>query len=153
MKIICIGRNYAAHAIELGNPVPKEPVIFIKPDSAIIRNNQPFFVPNFSQDIHHEVELVLKIKKTGKNISEKHANKYYDHIGIGIDFTARDLQSKFKKKGLPWEKAKGFDGAAPLGKFKPKIDLKDLLKAIRWQNKNILKYKKSTNVIIVNKRT
>lgn len=126
MKIICVGRNYADHAKELKNPVPKEPVIFMKPDSAIIRNNQPFFIPKFSQNIHHEVELVLKIKKIGKNVSEKYANKYYDQIGIGIDFTARDLQSKLKDKGLPWEKAKGFDGSAPLGKFVSKTKIKDL---------------------------
>ncbi|HIA36289.1 MAG TPA: FAA hydrolase family protein [Flavobacteriales bacterium] len=126
MKIICVGRNYADHAKELKNPVPKEPVIFMKPDSAIIRNNQPFFIPKFSQNIHYEVELVLKIKKIGKNVSEKYANKYYDHIGIGIDFTARDLQSKLKEKGLPWEKAKGFDGSAPLGKFISKTNIKDL---------------------------
>ena len=126
MKIICVGRNYTDHAKELKNPVPKEPVIFMKPDSAIIRNNQPFFIPKFSQNIHYEVELVLKIKKIGKNVSEKYANKYYDHIGIGIDFTARDLQSKLKEKGLPWEKAKGFDGSAPLGKFISKTNIKDL---------------------------
>ncbi len=126
MKIICIGRNYADHAKELNNPIPKEPVIFMKPDSSIIRNNQPFFIPKFSNEIHHEVELVIKIKKIGKNISEKYANKYYDNIGIGIDFTARDLQSKLKEKGLPWEKAKGFDGSAPLGKFISKTKVKDL---------------------------
>lgn len=123
MKIICVGRNYADHAIELNNPVPMEPVIFMKPDSAIIQNNQPFYIPKFSQEIHYEVELVLKIKKTGKNISEKYASKYYDYIGIGIDFTARDLQAKLKEKGLPWEKAKGFDGSAPLGKFISKFNL------------------------------
>ncbi|MBL4755280.1 MAG: fumarylacetoacetate hydrolase family protein [Flavobacteriales bacterium] len=120
MKIICIGRNYANHAKELNNPIPKEPVIFMKPDSSLIRNNQPFFIPDFSDDVHHEVELVVKINKLGKHIAKKFAHKYYDEIGIGIDFTARDVQSKMKEKGLPWEKAKGFDGSAPLGKFLPK---------------------------------
>lgn len=120
MKIICIGRNYASHAKELNNPIPKEPVIFMKPDSSLIRNNQPFFIPEFSTDVHHEVELVVKINKLGKHIDKKFAHKYYNEIGIGIDFTARDLQSKMKEKGLPWEKAKGFDGSAPLGKFLPK---------------------------------
>jgi 2-keto-4-pentenoate hydratase/2-oxohepta-3-ene-1,7-dioic acid hydratase in catechol pathway len=120
MKIICIGRNYASHAKELNNPIPKEPVIFMKPDSSIIRNNQPFFIPEFSTDVHHEVELVVKINKLGKHIDKKFAHKYYNEIGIGIDFTARDLQSKMKEQGLPWEKAKGFDGSAPLGKFLPK---------------------------------
>lgn len=126
MKIICIGRNYASHAKELNNPVPKEPVIFMKPDSAIIQKNQPFFIPDFSNDVHHEVELVVKINKLGKHIAKKFAHKYYDEIGIGIDFTARDLQSKLKEKGLPWEKAKGFDGSAPLGKFINKKTLKSV---------------------------
>ena len=120
MKIICIGRNYASHAKELNNPIPKEPVIFMKPDSSLIRNNQPFFIPEFSEDVHHEVELVVKINKLGKHVDKKFAHKYYNEIGIGIDFTARDLQSKMKENGLPWEKAKGFDGSAPLGKFLPK---------------------------------
>ena len=126
MKIICIGRNYASHAKELNNPIPEEPVIFMKPDSSIIRNNQPFFIPDFSTDVHHEVELVVKIHKLGKHIDKKFANKYYHEIGIGIDFTARDLQSKMKEKGLPWEKAKGFDGSAPLGKFVPKSTFSDI---------------------------
>jgi len=126
MKIICIGRNYANHAKELNNPIPKEPVIFMKPDSSIIRNNQPFFIPDFSNDVHHEVELVVKIKKLGKHIAKKFAHKYYEEIGIGVDFTARDLQSKMKEKGLPWEKAKGFDGSAPLGKFLPKSTFENL---------------------------
>ncbi|MBL4578187.1 MAG: fumarylacetoacetate hydrolase family protein [Flavobacteriales bacterium] len=126
MKIICIGRNYASHARELNNPIPSEPVIFMKPDSSIIRNNQPFFLPDFSNDVHHEVELVVKIKKLGKHIAKKFAHKYYDEIGIGIDFTARDFQSKLKEKGLPWEKAKGFDGSAPLGKFVSKEIFKDI---------------------------
>lgn len=126
MKIICIGRNYAAHAKELNNPLPAEPVIFMKPDTALIENNQPFYYPDFTQDLHHEVEIVLRICKQGKHIEEKFANKYYDKIGIGIDFTARDLQDKCKAKGLPWERAKAFDGSAPLGRFIDKSDIKDL---------------------------
>lgn len=117
MKIICIGRNYAEHAKEMNAPVPAEPVFFLKPDTAIIKNNLPFYYPDFTKEIHHEVELVLKINKPGKNIDEKFANKYYEEIGIGIDFTARDIQAKCKEKGLPWEKAKAFDGSAPIGKF------------------------------------
>jgi len=117
MKIICIGRNYAKHIAELQNERPTEPVIFIKPDSSILLKNNPFIIPPFSQDIHYEVEVVIKIKKIGKFIDQKFANKYYDEIGLGIDFTARDLQSKLKEKGLPWEKAKGFDGSSVVGKF------------------------------------
>ena len=117
MKILAIGRNYADHAKELNNPVPTEPVVFLMPETALIRNNKPFFYPDFSNDIHYEVELVIKINKLGKNIDEKFAHRYYDEIGIGIDFTARDIQSKLKSKGLPWEIAKSFDGAAPLGDF------------------------------------
>ena len=126
MKIICIGRNYAEHAKELNNAIPAEPLFFLKPDSAIIRRNLPFFYPGFSKDVHHEVELVLKINRLGKNIAERFAHKYYSEIGIGIDFTARDIQKECKAKGLPWEKAKAFDGSAPLGKFLPKSSLADL---------------------------
>lgn len=126
MKIICIGRNYAEHAKEMNAPVPAEPVFFLKPDTAIIKNNLPFYYPDFTKEIHHEVELVLKINKPGKNIDEKFANKYYEEIGIGIDFTARDIQAKCKEKGLPWEKAKAFDGSAPIGKFIPKKKLTDI---------------------------
>ncbi len=126
MKIICIGRNYAEHAKEMNSPVPSEPIFFLKPDTATIKNNLPFYYPDFSQDIHHEVELVLKINKPGKNIDVKFANKYYDEIGIGIDFTARDIQAKCKEKGLPWEKAKAFDGSAPIGKFISKRTIADL---------------------------
>lgn len=126
MKIIAIGRNYIDHAKELNNPIPKEPVFFLMPETALIRKNQPFFYPDFSKDIHYEVELVLKINKLGKNIAEKFAHRYYDEIGIGIDFTARDVQAQLKQKGLPWEKAKAFDGAAPLGKFLPKADFEDV---------------------------
>jgi len=114
MRIFAIGRNYAEHIQELNNERPDEPVIFTKPDTAIIRNNGPFFYPDFSKDIHHEVELVLRICKEGKNIEEKFASKYFDAIGIGIDFTARDIQQKLKEKGLPWDIAKGFNGSAPI---------------------------------------
>lgn len=126
MKIICIGRNYAAHVKELNNEIPENPVFFLKPDTSIIRNNAPFYYPDFSTDIHHEVEIVLKISRLGKNIDRKFAHRYYDEIGIGIDFTARDLQNECKKKGLPWEMAKAFEGAAPIGKFLPKASIPDL---------------------------
>ncbi len=126
MKIICIGRNYSGHAKELNNPVPTNPVFFMKPDTALIQNHNPFFYPEFSNDIHYETELVLKICKNGRHVEEKFAHKYYDQIGIGLDLTARDLQSNCKKKGLPWEIAKAFDNSAPLGKFLPKSDFKDL---------------------------
>lgn len=126
MKIIAIGRNYTEHAKELNNPVPDEPVIFLMPETALVRSNKPFFYPDFSNDIHYEVEIVVKINKLGKNISKKFAHRYYDEIGIGIDFTARDLQSKLKEKGLPWEKAKAFDGAAPLGDFINKKELPEV---------------------------
>ena len=117
MKILCIGRNYADHISELNNERPSEPVIFLKPDTAILKDNEAFYHPDFSNDIHHEVEIVLKINKVGKNIEAKFAHKYYDEIGIGIDFTARDVQSKLKEKGLPWEKAKAFNGSAPISGF------------------------------------
>lgn len=127
MRIFCIGRNYVEHIQELNNERPDDPVIFTKPDTALIRNNAPFYYPDFSKDVHHEVELVLKIGKEGKNIEEKFAPKYYDSIGIGIDFTARDLQQKLKTKGLPWDLAKGFNGSAPLSdKFIPVSEFNDL---------------------------
>jgi 2-keto-4-pentenoate hydratase/2-oxohepta-3-ene-1,7-dioic acid hydratase in catechol pathway len=126
MKIICIGRNYAEHAKEMKSEVPKEPVFFMKPDTALIIRNQPFFIPDFSEEVHHEVELVLKINRVGKNIEERFAHKYYSEIGIGIDFTARDLQSICKEKGLPWERAKAFDGSAPIGLFLTKDVFQDL---------------------------
>lgn len=125
MKIICIGRNYAEHAKEMNSAVPSEPVFFLKPDTSLIKDNQPFYYPDFSKEIHHEVELVLKINKPGKNIQTQFANKYYNEIGIGIDFTARDIQAECKKNGLPWEKAKAFDGAAPIGKFIDKKQFTD----------------------------
>ncbi len=117
MKIFCVGRNYSDHAKELGNTVPENPVIFSKPDTALIKNGEPFYLPDFSNDVHHEVELVIRISKMGKKIQEKFASGYYSEIGLGIDFTARDVQSALKEKGLPWELAKGFDGSAPLGNF------------------------------------
>lgn len=127
MRIFCIGRNYVEHIQELNNERPDEPVIFSKPDTALIRNNGPFYYPDFSKDIHHEVELVLRICKEGKNIEEKFAHKYYDSIGVGIDFTARDLQQKAKEKGLPWDIAKGFNGSAPLSdKFIPVSEFRNL---------------------------
>ena len=120
MKIICIGRNYVDHIEELKNEKPSEPVIFLKPDSSILRKNRPFFIPSFSNDLHHEVELVLKIDRVGKNIARKFASRYYSSVGLGIDFTARDLQNKLKAKGLPWEKAKAFDNSAVISdKFIP----------------------------------
>lgn len=127
MRIFAIGRNYVEHIQELNNERPDEPVIFTKPDTAILRNNAPFYYPDFSNDIHHEVELVLRICKEGKNIQEKFANKYYDAIGVGIDFTARDLQQKAKEKGLPWDIAKGFNGSAPISdKFIPVSEFRNL---------------------------
>lgn len=128
MKIIAIGRNYVEHIAELHNERPKEPVIFTKPDTALVRNNQPFYIPDFSNDIHYEAELVLRICKMGKNIHERFARRYFDAIGLGIDFTARDLQSKAKEKGLPWALAKGFDGSAPISEFFPLDHFPDLNK-------------------------
>ncbi|WP_456442488.1 fumarylacetoacetate hydrolase family protein [Psychroserpens sp.] len=126
MKLICIGRNYTDHIKELENEKPTDPVVFLKPDTSILLKKQPFFIPDFSEDVHHEVEILVKINKVGKHISKKFAHKYYDHISLGIDFTARDLQSKLKAKGLPWEKAKAFDGAAVIGEWLPKENFKDV---------------------------
>ncbi|HXH98957.1 MAG TPA: fumarylacetoacetate hydrolase family protein [Sphingobacteriaceae bacterium] len=126
MKIIAIGRNYAEHAKELNNPVPTVPVIFMKPDTALLKDNKPFFHPEFSSDIHHEIEIVLKICKEGKYISEKFASDYFQEIGLGIDFTARDIQQKHKEKGLPWELAKAFDNSAPISRFISKQKFDDL---------------------------
>jgi 2-keto-4-pentenoate hydratase/2-oxohepta-3-ene-1,7-dioic acid hydratase in catechol pathway len=129
MKIICIGRNYADHAKEMNSPVPSSPMFFMKPDVAILRPGTPFFYPNFSKDIHFECEVVVKINRVGKNIAEKFAHKYYDEIGLGIDFTARDLQAKCKEKGHPWEIAKAFEGSAPISKefiSKSELDLDNL---------------------------
>ncbi len=126
MKIIAIGRNYADHIAELNNERPDEPVIFMKPDTALLTDNEPFYYPSFSSDIHFEVEILVKINNIGKNISKEFAHKYYSEIGIGIDFTARDLQTKLKEKGLPWEKAKAFNGSAPVSKFISKEKFQNL---------------------------
>ncbi|MEL6919358.1 MAG: fumarylacetoacetate hydrolase family protein [Bacteroidota bacterium] len=126
MKLICIGRNYTDHIKELANERPTDPVVFIKPDSAVLPKEQDFYIPEFSNDVHYEVEVLIKIKKVGKHIDEKFAHTYYDEVGLGIDFTARDLQSALKEKGLPWEKAKGFDGAAVIGNWVPKSKFKDI---------------------------
>lgn len=126
MKIICIGRNYTAHIEELKNEKPTDPVVFIKPDSSVLPKEQDFYIPDFSNDIHYEVEVLVKIKKVGKHIDAKFAPSYYDEIGLGIDFTARDLQQSLKEKGLPWEKAKGFDGAAVIGKWVSKEKFKNI---------------------------
>ena len=126
MKIICIGRNYSDHIKELSNQKPKDPVVFLKPDSAVIAKNQNFIIPSFSDDIHHEVELVVKINKVGKHIDNSFSHKYYDEIGLGIDFTARDIQNNLKEKGHPWEKSKAFDNSCMVGKFINKNNLEDL---------------------------
>lgn len=126
MKIICVGRNYAEHAKELNNPLNESPVIFLKPETALLQKRQPFFIPSFSDEIHHELELVIRINKVGKNIAEKFAYKYFDELTVGIDFTARDLQQQLKSKGLPWELAKAFDGSAPTGEFIPVKDFESL---------------------------
>ncbi len=126
MKIICVGRNYSEHAAELKNEIPQEPVLFLKPETAIIPKRMPFFIPDFSSNVHHELELVVRINKLGKHIQEKFAHKYFDEITVGIDFTARDLQTQLKKKGLPWEKAKAFDGSAAVGRFVSKSQYKNV---------------------------
>lgn len=132
MKIFCIGRNYVEHAKELNNPIPAEPVVFMKPATALLRENQPFYIPDFSNDVHFEVELVLRVSKNGKAISPEFASNYFDAIGLGIDFTARDLQSVCKAKGLPWEKAKAFDHSAVIGEFIP-LENFDLSKGISFK--------------------
>ena len=135
MKIICIGRNYSEHIRELNNEIPEEPVIFMKPDSALLRNNDPFYIPEFSNDLHYECELIIKINRLGKNIEPQFASRYFDEVGLGIDFTARDLQNKLREKGLPWEKAKAFDRSAVISsEFIPKDQLPDL-NSIKFQLK------------------
>jgi len=126
MKIICVGRNYTSHIEELKNEKPKDPILFLKPDTSILLRKQPFIIPEFSEDVQHEVEILVKINKMGKHINRKFAHKYYNEIGLGIDFTARDLQTQLKEKGLPWEKSKGFDGATVIGDFIPKEEFKDV---------------------------
>jgi 2-keto-4-pentenoate hydratase/2-oxohepta-3-ene-1,7-dioic acid hydratase in catechol pathway len=126
MKIICIGLNYRKHAIEMGRPLPEAPVVFLKPDSSLLKNNKPFFLPGFSNMIQYETEVVIKISKLGKGISQKFANRYYDELTLGIDITARDIQNRNATAGLPWELSKCFDGAAPVGKFLPVSSLKDV---------------------------
>lgn len=126
MKLICIGRNYTKHIEELNSEKPKNPVIFLKPDTAVLMKKQPFFLPDFSDNIHYEVEILVKINKVGKYIQKKFAHKYYDEIGLGIDFTARDLQNQLKEKGLPWEKCKAFDGSAVIGNWMPKSSFENV---------------------------
>lgn len=142
MKIICIGRNYVNHIEELKNERPSEPVIFMKPDSAILLKQHPFVIPEFSQDIHHEIEVIVRINKVGKYIDARFAHKYYDEISVGIDFTARDVQDQLKAKGLPWEKAKSFDGSAVIGDFLPKnqfISLENITFELTNNNKTVQK--------------
>jgi 2-keto-4-pentenoate hydratase/2-oxohepta-3-ene-1,7-dioic acid hydratase in catechol pathway len=136
MKIICIGRNYIDHAKEMNSPIPENPVFFFKPDTCLVRNNQPFFYPNFSQNIHYELEIVIKICRLGRNISEKFAHRYYKELALGVDFTARDLQQQCKVKGLPWEISKAFDGSAPISKFVSKDSFEDLKNVEFWLEQN-----------------
>ena len=142
MKIVCIGRNYIDHAKELNNEVPTEPVFFFKPDTALLRNNDSFFIPEFSDEIHYELELVVKIHKVGKHIDKEFANRYYNEISLGIDFTARDIQNIHKKKGLPWEKAKAFDSSAPISKKfinKSELNLKNINFELKINDKTVQK--------------
>ena len=142
MKIICIGRNYAAHAKELGNEIPEEPIIFMKPKSALLQAHTPFYYPEFTNELHYEVELVLRICKNGKYIQERHASNYYNGITVGIDFTARDLQDEAKKKGLPWEKSKAFDNSAAVGKFidiSPELNKKNVNFSLKKNNEVVQK--------------
>lgn len=136
MKIICIGWNYADHAKELSASVPESPIFFLKPDSCLIRNNQPFFYPNFSHIIHYETEVVLKICRVGRNIGERFAHRYYNEVGLGVDFTARDLQQQCCENGLPWEISKAFDGSSPIGNFLHKKDLPSIAAIDFWLEKN-----------------
>lgn len=147
MKIICIGRNYAEHAKEMKAELPKEPVFFMKPDTALLKDVD-FYFPGFTTDLHHEIELVLKVCKAGKHIAEEFAGSYYDEIGLGIDFTARDIQSKCKEKGLPWEKAKAFDNSAPIGRFVKKSDLQENNIEFELKVNGILKQKGNSKDLI-----
>ncbi|WP_338357383.1 fumarylacetoacetate hydrolase family protein [Yeosuana marina] len=149
MKLICIGRNYTEHIKELENEKPTDPVVFLKPDTAILLKKQPFFIPDFSNDVHHEVEILVRINKVGKHIAKKFAHKYYDEIGLGIDFTARDLQKQLKDKGLPWEKAKGFDGAAVIGEWMSVKEIDDI-NAIEFslkKNENIVQLGNTSHML------
>jgi|TARA_B110000914_G_scaffold73233_1_gene64176 2-keto-4-pentenoate hydratase/2-oxohepta-3-ene-1,7-dioic acid hydratase in catechol pathway len=149
MKLICIGRNYVDHIDELKNEKPSSPVIFLKPDSAVILKNHPFFIPDYSNDVHYEVEVLIKIKKLGKSIDVKFSHTYYDEIGLGIDFTARDLQSELKKNGLPWEKSKAFDGSALIGKWVNKNEFNDLnnLNFFLKKNGTIVQFGNTSNML------
>ena len=151
MKIICIGRNYVDHIEELKNERPAEPVVFIKPDSAILLKQHPFVIPEFSEDIHHEIEIIVKINKVGKYIEPKFAHKYYDEISVGIDFTARDLQASLKAKGLPWEKSKAFDGSAVIGDFLPKEQFSSIEKlTFELTNNNKIVQKGDSSLMLWN---
>ena len=149
MKILCIGRNYALHAKELGNDIPQEPVFFLKPDTAISPKGHPFFIPDYSNNIQYEVELIIKINKLGKHIEERFAYKYYQEIGLGIDFTARDIQQELKNQGLPWEKAKGFDGSAVISRsFMNKNELNlDNIHFSLQKNKEVVQEGQSKNML------
>lgn len=149
MKIFCIGRNYVAHAKELGNEVPEEPVVFMKPKSALLQTGSPFYYPEFTNDLHYECELVLRINKNGKYIPERHASKYYDAITAGIDFTARDIQNELKEKGLPWEKAKSWDNSAIVGKWFPMTNIKDKsdINFCLYKNKELVQQGNAANMI------
>lgn len=136
MKIICVGRNYCEHAKEMNAPVPENPVVFLKPDTSLIRNNQPFFYPNFSKEIHYELEIVLKVNRLGRNIAERFAPRYFSEIALGVDFTARDIQQQCKEQGLPWEISKAFDGSAPISKFVSIDSLNDIGTIDFWLEKN-----------------
>ena len=149
MKLICIGRNYVDHIDELKNEKPSSPVLFLKPDSAVILKNHPFFIPDYSNNVHYEVEILIKIKKLGKSIDIKFSHTYYDEIGLGIDFTARDLQSELKKNGLPWEKSKAFDGSALIGKWVNKNEFNDLnnLNFSLKKNGTIVQFGNTSNML------
>lgn len=149
MKIFCVGRNYAEHAKELGNAIPDEPVIFMKPKSALLQAHTPFYYPEFTNELHYECELVLRISKNGKYIQDKFASKYYDAISVGIDFTARDLQNELKAKGLPWEKAKAWDNSAAVGKWVPCADIKNKkdLPFSLYKNKELVQQDNAKNMI------
>ena len=151
MKILAVGRNYVEHIAELNNEKPDQPVIFSKPETALLKNNEPFYYPSFSQDVHHEVEIVLKVSKMGKNIEEKFAHKYYDELGLGIDFTARDIQSKLKAKGLPWDLAKGFNDSAPISNFVSKegFDMQNINFSLGYQRRKKTNWQYQHDVVFV----